>query len=218
MNATNDLQVIRIKSDLSITVDVEENGVITHKVITSEDLEKSLLGSMVRVDVSSGVLPRNCIAWTKSSHGDTATYVIRHDEEFADIQYHDTKYENFPIPRYVFGFRVSGGKITEVNLGVVAMGELNENTKMYRYPFSNVSGFIMCTGANRLPQIKKVSSLINLPYHILSLPDNDDHYSKSNTKLKLEHRELLEHLQDKSSEYYYTDVLIPSGKTLKDFL
>jgi hypothetical protein len=105
-----------------------------------------------------------------------------------------------------------------VKLGVVAIGELNENTKMYHYPFSNVSGFRMCTGANQLPKIKKVSSLINLPYHILSLPDNDDHYNKSNTKLELEHRELLEHLKGKSSEYYYTDVLIPSGKTLKDFI
>ena len=32
------------------------------------------------------------------------------------------------------------------------------------------------------------------------------------------YRELLNHLKNKDPAYYYTDVLIPSGKTLKDFI
>ena len=32
------------------------------------------------------------------------------------------------------------------------------------------------------------------------------------------YRELLNHLKDKDPSYYYTDVLVPSGKTLKDFI
>lgn len=34
----------------------------------------------------------------------------------------------------------------------------------------------------------------------------------------MQYRELLEHLKDKDPAYYYTDVLIPSGKTIKDFM
>ena len=76
----------------------------------------------------------------------------------------------------------------------------------------------MCTGSNRLPTYKKPSAISNLPYYLLMLPNNDDYYSATRNKLELGHRDLLEHLKDKSSEYYYTDVLIPSGKTLKDFI
>jgi hypothetical protein len=217
---TDDLQVIRIKRDLSITVDVAENGITAHKVISPQGLENALMESMINTDTKSGILPKNCIAWTKSSRGNAEYYVIRHDERFADIQYHETKYPHFPIPQLVFGFRISGNRITGVNAGVVEAGSLNlnEDTQMYRYPFSNVNGFDMCTGGNRLPIIKKAAALANLPYYILSLPDNDDYYSANHNKLNLGHRELLEHLKDKSSEYYYTDVLIPSGRKLKDFI
>ena len=34
----------------------------------------------------------------------------------------------------------------------------------------------------------------------------------------MQYRDLLEHLKDKDSSYYYSDVLIPNGKTLKDFI
>ena len=34
----------------------------------------------------------------------------------------------------------------------------------------------------------------------------------------MEYRELLNHLKDKEPAYYYTDVLVPNGKTLKDFI
>lgn len=36
--------------------------------------------------------------------------------------------------------------------------------------------------------------------------------------MDLELRDLFETLRDKTPEYYYTDVLIPSGKTLADFI
>ena len=34
----------------------------------------------------------------------------------------------------------------------------------------------------------------------------------------LPYRELMEHLKDKEPSYYYTDILIPNGKTLGDFI
>lgn len=103
--------------------------------------------------------------------------------------------------------------------GKVKESILRESSQMYIYPFSNVSksNFSVCTGQNSLPEIKQPYSLTNMPDYILSLPDNDDHFNSSDNKLNLGHRELMEHLRDKPPEYYYTDVLIPSGKTLKDF-
>lgn len=213
-----DLRVIRIKSDFSITVDNYEDGTVSHKIVSPDDLGKILLDSIQNTDISSGILPKNCVAWTKSTKGEAAYYVILHAEDYADIQYHETMYPRFPIPRLVFGFRLYGERIAGVNLGVVGSGELNEKTEMYHYPFSNVSGFAMCTGANKLPAVKNPAKLANLPYYILGLPDNDDYYNAKNSKLELGHRELLEHLKDKSPDYYYSDVLIKSRRTLKDFI
>lgn len=104
--------------------------------------------------------------------------------------------------------------------GKVKESILRESSQMYIYPFSNVSksNFSVCTGQNSLPEIKQPYSLTNMPDYILSLPDNDDHFNSSDNKLNLGHRELMEHLRDKPPEYYYTDVLIPSGKPLKIFM
>ena len=53
--------------------------------------------------------------------------------------------------------------------------------------------------------------------YILGLPNNDDHFDIEHNQPELCQRELMEHLADKTPEYYYSDVLIPSGKTLADF-
>ena len=88
----------------------------------------------------------------------------------------------------------------------------------YQYPFSNVSRFELCIGSNSMPDIKSLHQLNGLMYYIMSMPNNNDHYYPENSKLSMEYRELLEHLKDKEPSYYYSDVLIESNKTLKDFV
>ena len=90
--------------------------------------------------------------------------------------------------------------------------------KMFVYPFSNVSGFHLCTGSNVLPKIKSLHQLGGLPYYILKMPNNYDYYKESRTKLNLDYRGLLEHLKDKDSQYYYDNVLVETDKTLNDFI
>ena len=76
----------------------------------------------------------------------------------------------------------------------------------------------ICIGANALPKYKMPHTLMNLPAFLLSIPNNDHSYSPLNSKLRMQYRDLLEHLKDKDPSYYYSDVLIPNGKTLKDFI
>lgn len=92
-------------------------------------------------------------------------------------------------------------------------------TQMFYYPFSNVytSGRV-CTGNNVLPRYKKLTSLKYFPRYLLGVPDNDDYYDKQHNRLELPHGELLEHLKDKEPGYYYSDILVPNGKTLADFI
>ncbi len=69
-----------------------------------------------------------------------------------------------------------------------------------------------------LPAYKSPSGISNLPGYLLSLPNNDDYFDVRDNRLRMEYRDLLEHLKDKDPSYYYSDVLIPNGKTLKDFI
>ena len=105
-------------------------------------------------------------------------------------------------------------------MGVIADEKPTLDTLMYYYPFSNVSGENgdICIGANALPRYKTPHTLANLPAFLLSIPNGDHSFSVLNNKLGLQYRDLLEHLKDKDPSYYYSDVLIPNGKTLKDFI
>jgi hypothetical protein len=221
--ATNaeDVVVIRIKADDSVSVDFMEDKHVFHKTVSAAGIVDALRqSSYIRCVINSGFLPKSCIAYSHDVESSIRYFAIEHTQRKADIAYQETKYENFPLPRMVYGFKLSKeNKVQKVYVAVVeSEGELNEDTATYLYPFSNVSGFGMCTGSNSLPTYKKISALKNLPNFILSIPDGDHHYNAENTRLNLNYRDLLEHLKDKTPEYYYTDVLIKSKNTLKDFI
>ncbi len=218
MNALNEL-VLRINPDEhSIRVENVNDGVVSFKEITVETFYDCVKSSIRSEGVRSGFLPRNCFHISVSENGDR-DYCLWHPHLCADISYYGTEYPDFPLPRLVFGFRVSQeGKVYNCRLGVVEDKPPAEDLAMFIYPFSNVGGFSLCTGNNALPVYKKASALVNLPGYLLQLPNNNDRFSAKNNKLHMPYRELLNHLKNKTTAYYYTDVLIPSGKTLKDFI
>lgn len=213
---------IRIDSkDGKIVVEQKkEDGVIARKNISSQSLLDGLLGS--RYDDAyhaTGLLPQNCIAAVMGQQ--FITYFIRCPELYADISYYKTEYPHFPIPRLVFGFKYlpQEGKVAGCSVCVVKDEGLTPDTPTYYYPFSNVgSGGHICTGNNALPVYKDPSRLHTLAGYILRLPNNDDMYSSQHNRLDASYRDLLEHLKDKPPAYYYSNVLVPDGKTLKNFL
>jgi len=142
------------------------------------------------------------------------------EADTAAVTYMKTEYPDFPIPKLVFGFHLnSKNRVISVRLGVTANEKLTEATPMFIYPFSNVSGFGLCTGSNQLPTVRSLQQLSNLPHFILGLPNNNDNFNERNNALRLGHRELMEHLRDKDTAYYYEKILLPmQGKTLADFL
>lgn len=210
---------IHISDPAQIFIEQTIDGVKVTKSAQLDDILLCLQSSIKpAASVYSAVLPPNTLFYSHLTDTDAYSVALEYPYNTADITYMETEYPDFPLPKLVFGFKVAGGKIKKVYLGVTGNGILRESSLMYTYPFSNVSNdFILCTGGNSLPEIKSPYSLSNMPDYILSLPDNDDYYNIRHNRLELGHRELMEHLADKSPEYYYSDVLIPSGKTLADF-
>ncbi|MBQ7726239.1 MAG: hypothetical protein IJT66_03750 [Clostridia bacterium] len=216
---TEDEMILHIKEDKTVRLEIREKGRTRTKLISPDALFECIKGSIKQEPVFTGLLPRNILSLKIAEDGKRYA-VVEYAYEKADIQYMETIYPDFPLPRLLFGFTLeTGGRISGINLGVPTLGKLKEDTQMYLYPFSNVSRFRLCTGANSLPGIKNLQGLQNLPDYILSLPDNDDYFDASHNRLGLSHRDLLEHLRDKDRQYYYDHVLLPMpNTTLKNFL
>lgn len=207
-----------VNDDLNLVVDDHRGKTVKHKVISLNSFCRLVKNSIEVTDVETGILPEGCITYRESRNGER--FVALELGSFRmDLRYEKTIYPNFPVPRLIYGFSLSdSNKIEGVTVSVADMGTLREDTKLYKYPFSNVAGFHMCIGQNSMPKIKSLRQLSGIPHYIFSMPDNNDRYSPDRTKLGMEYRTMLETLKDKTPEYYYTDVLIPSGKTLADFI
>lgn len=212
--------VLHIRDDQSIQLELKEEGITCTKVISIDTLSKCVKDSLKGISFQTGLLPDNTLNVTWNSESGMRYVSMEFPEELADITYMKTTYDNFPLPRLLFRFSVgSSGIISGVDVGIPSLGKLTLDTPMYYYPFSNVSRFSMCTGANALPHIQSLQQLSSLPNYILSLPDNDDHFTQRNNRLGLGHRDLMEHLRDKDRQYYYDHVLVPMpNTTLKNFL
>lgn len=213
--------VLKIFGSGEVGVEEIKNGIKTYKRIAPDDLIKCIGNSLMRGGISSGLLPDGCLSYEERDDSSKKVSVL-YRENRADISYFGTDYPNFPLPRLVFGFDVSSeGRVYDCRVGVMANETvIKPSIKMYRYPFSNVSGFKLCTGNNSLPKCKSLHTIGSLPYFILSMANNNDHFSHDNNKRGLEMRDLLELLKDKEPEYYYSDILIPfqNGATLNDFI
>ena len=211
--------IIRIRDDSTVAIEDNKDGVKGFKEISPDSLLACINKSLLRGGVSSGLLPTGCLAFTSLDNGDKYVCML-HQEDRANITYYGSPYPNFPIPKLVFGFHMtSENRISQCKLGVVANeNHLKPTTPMFVYPFSNVSGTHICIGNNPLPRITSLHQLSGIPYHILGMDNNNDHFKSSNNKLGLEMRDLLAFLQDKSPEYYYSDILVPSKSTLGDFI
>ncbi len=220
MNKTFDTTIKISSARAEIVVEQENGGVLSRKTLSPEAFSKAILGSRYDDGVHpTGFLPENCFAATIT--GQSISYFLRCPELSADISYYGTEYNDFPLPRLVFAFKYlpDCGKIGDARLAVVKDERLTKDTVTYVYPFSNVYGDNrICLGNNALPVYKDPTRIHTLMRLILGFPNNDDMFRDTNNRLGMGYRDLLEHLKDKTPEYYYNDVLIPNGKTLKDFM
>ena len=211
--------IIRISEDGRVIVEKDVCGVKSFKQIAPDSLLEFISKSMLRGALHSGLLPKNCLSFSAYDDGNRDV-VLLHPESKADISYFGTEYKDFPLPKLIFGFRLSKeGRVSSCRLGIIDNSDmLKPDTKMYHYPLSNVSGFHLCTGNNTFPKCNSLHTLASLPYYILAMPNNNDHFKPACNKPKLEMRDLLELLKDKESAFYYSDVLLPNGAVLNDFI
>lgn len=206
-----------------ITVERTQGPLISRKEITQEQFltcfRKSVHINEASKVYATGLLPFNTLA-VKQTEAQTSL-LLWHPHLYADVSLYKTPYPHFPIPRLIFGFSVEAetGLVSNCRIGVVENEVPTPDTIMYRYPFSNVNPRgSLCIGNNELPKYRELRKSGGLPAFLLSIPNNFDSYCVEANQLGLDYRDLMEHLKDKEPAYYYTDILVPNGETLAQFI
>lgn len=119
MSVKQELVLHITPDERSIRVEEINDGVTSFKEIALETFYDCVRHSIRHEGVRSGFLPQNCFHVGISENGDRE-FCLWHPHLHADISYFGTEYPDFPLPRLVFGFRVSQeGKVFGCRLGVV---------------------------------------------------------------------------------------------------
>jgi hypothetical protein len=220
MNTFEEITVRIRPMEEEIIVEEKRGGLVSVKRVLPEDLMKTVEASIKDSKiVFTSFLPENSVSVTISDR--IKEFVFLRPAVPADITYFNTLYERFPLPRIAFAIGLRpDGKTSSYRLAVTDDAKPSPDMRLYQYPFSNVyKDTGICIGSsNEMPVHKSPRTLAALADHILSLPNNDHNFSAANNNLGLGYRDLLEHLKDKDSAYYYENVLIPRDCTLQDFI
>ena len=195
---------------------IDQNGRHRVKFIDNEDLMHAIRQNSYVPPLHSGLLPPNCVALT--THKEQWTVTLASDFDYCEVSYHNTQYENFPVPRILLSCTLHGDRLQNFRLAIADHGELTPQTALFKCPFPNVNDFSLCVGSNIFAGYDSIWKLRTLLHHIMAVPFGDDYYRPEQTRLNLSARELFEHLKDQTPDYYYSHVLIPSDKTLSGFI
>lgn len=128
------------------------------------------------------------------------------------LQFEHTRYD-MCYPALLFHYRINGGKVTATRIFAVKGKSWSNRTRLYNYPFGNVSvdGGHTCWGSNQLPAVDILKKLEVVTSLFFDSPCNNDYYKAGrSTKLHLHNlRELLEELKDKAA--FPDEILVKSG-------
>lgn len=119
-------------------------------------------------------------------------------------------------PRLLFALTVENGKyVDKICFALHENDELNENTKMYRFPFSNVSSEgRICVGSARFEKVHNFLDVEEFVESFFQSTYNGDYYDTGFTKAYKQFVDLLENVKQRfpdeilvETEYNYKDVL-----------
>lgn len=205
--------VIEIENNnLCKAITIDEHNIKTNRYIEYSRLIELLIAAQKEVEKDSStnyelsdILPGDNIISTiqvKNLPGiNSKWYILLREKTYHDMELRLRgkvyNFKNVGLPRILFAIKVCNNKC--VNFKIFCVKEkdafITNETKLYKYPFSNVfhDGSV-CLGNNSISsfQLKSINNIILIPEMFLSMPNSDHAYSN-----KKPYNEFLEELQDK---------------------
>lgn len=226
-------------SDVSLHIDItndnickiirEKNGIKLCKNITIISLLDLIKNTIDNKDlknqpsIKSAMLPDNIepykiIQIKTFINIDACWYIIlRKNVPASFFIYKDKKYKNINMPYVLFAIKLFNNRCVKLKIVSTNTDKINNGTKIYSYPFSNVDYFgTVCLGANNISQYKidDLSNIFEIPEMFLSMPNSNHNYGHIN--LKVSYEELLLKL---NKEQFDNNLLVASNfKDYNDFI
>lgn len=121
-------------------------------------------------------------------------YVLLREGKPVDVMYYNKEFMNVAMPRTLYAVKVCNNKCVNLKIACVKNGFIDTDTKLYRYPYSNVFDTkSICLGNNRINDfdIEVLSNIAMVPEMFLAMTNNNDGYYGSNLS-DFNYEELLE--------------------------
>lgn len=200
----------------------EKGGQKRSRLVTIGSLLRAMTRSTVRrrTSIPIGKIP---FGYYESEVGENqgklcATVITVLPASRQMIQYENTMYDVY-LPSLVFRFEVDCEMLRSTSVYVLKDETPSDKSKLYRYPFGNVSmeGRV-CWGSNVLPRIKELKTLESVMMLFIQSPGNSDYFKGKEYCGHKDYtlRQLLEKLKDE--ETYPGNFLVPLKRNGKNVL
>ncbi|MER2005840.1 MAG: hypothetical protein ABS939_00190 [Psychrobacillus sp.] len=124
------------------------------------------------IELVATSIPKNCVFMNATSN--VINYVLEIPKSRIRVKFHDVAYEDVGHPRLLSIVSVSGKRAVGMKFfAVEEKGDINGQTKLFKYPFSNVhgSGSVCWSGYSQV-EIKSAKDIEMLPLMFLSTTNN----------------------------------------------
>lgn len=199
--------LIEIKEDGSNLVSIltEKNGRKTEKVITMSDFISSIVSSNSLGDFEPVASPlyRKSLGTTliqSTQFTKNATiYILHREKHQAPMQIYSRFYGDVGYPHLLFAVEVVNDTPVRLYLVAVKDGVITENTKIFKYPYTNVSGKQgnVCLGQNGFEKGIEGDKLFGIPIQFFSMPNTLHSYTPANNTKRYEFEKMVQILQNK---------------------
>lgn len=214
--------VLDEKSNIA-TVYTVVDGRKRRKDITVDDLIKSLISSVNRgteeiytSPLFAQVKGTSLIQSKSTSGGKKCLYIIHKKKHRTSMSLYERFYDNVGVPGLLFAVHSVNDKLVQLDVVAVKDEVISENTRIYMYPFTNVTLSVgrACLGMNTLNKgLIKKKSLFDVPDQFMSMPNTIEAFSPNKNSKGYILQELLKELINKD----FDDELLVENKTIHTY-
>ncbi len=179
---------------------VNSKGASITKVLSHEEYVNLLArNTIVRKEAKKHRLGKLPFGYVDCLYGKPGCYriAVMYPEKVRGVKYYKDTYR-VPYPNTLYIYTVEKGAVQTKTCYAVKDDVITENTKLWQFPFGNVSDIGgMCYGVIKIPNCTEMSEIDTLVELFLSGEVNDDLYHPSRTTKNCKQFELYKYLTGK---------------------
>ena len=190
----------------TVSIQLEKSGRKTEKVISMDDFIESVMASRNKSDFVAIESPLfkevNGIKLIQSKQigKNSFIYIIQKTRSIMPMVIYSRMYPDCGMPNLLYGIKIVNNKLSQMFLVTVKDDVITEESKIFKYPFTNVSGDTgrVCLGGNSFEVgILEGDSIYNVPLQFFSMPNTMDSFSVMNNTKGFEFEEMVKELSGK---------------------